>query len=107
MMHGHEKSDPVIVATKPANKAEDALKRLRADPAISRHPLDKVRPRLPAVADSGDCWHSAGQAGQPSHPCHSRGCRVVTDVRYGQCCPRGCDVVLCGMVIRQRRTKAA
>src|SRR5215831_9616720 len=25
MMHGHEKSDPAIVATKPANKAEDSV----------------------------------------------------------------------------------
>ena len=32
MMHGHEKSDPVIVAVKPANKAERPL---RSDPRRS------------------------------------------------------------------------
>src|SRR5215472_2948517 len=33
MMHGHEKSDPAIVATKPANKAEDsAAERSVAEP---------------------------------------------------------------------------
>ena len=33
MMHGHEKSDPAIVATKPANKAKDsAAERSVAEP---------------------------------------------------------------------------
>ena len=33
MMHGHEKSDPAIVASKPANKAEDsAAERSVAEP---------------------------------------------------------------------------
>ena len=36
MMHGHEKSDPVIVAMKPANKAEDSVaERSAAEPNVA------------------------------------------------------------------------
>src|SRR5690242_8617141 len=35
MMHGHEKSDPAIVAVKPANKAEPAVERTTAEPTAA------------------------------------------------------------------------
>ena len=35
MMHGHEKSDPAIVAVKPANKAEPAVKQSTAESAAA------------------------------------------------------------------------
>src|SRR5271166_333004 len=41
MMHGYEKSDPVIVAVKPANKAEAALEQSRAEPTAA----EPVEPR--------------------------------------------------------------
>ena len=42
MMHGHEKSDPVIVATKPANKAEEPT---AARPAGEKHAAESVERR--------------------------------------------------------------
>jgi hypothetical protein len=36
MMHGHEKSDPAIVATKPANKAESVAESNAAEPVERR-----------------------------------------------------------------------
>jgi RNA-directed DNA polymerase len=35
MMHGHEKSDPAIVAVKPANKAEPAVEQSTAEPTAA------------------------------------------------------------------------
>jgi RNA-directed DNA polymerase len=35
MMHGHEKSDPAIVAVKPANKAEPAMEQSTAEPTVA------------------------------------------------------------------------
>src|SRR2546421_9269956 len=35
MMHGHEKSDPAIVAVKPANKAEPAMEQSTAEPTAA------------------------------------------------------------------------
>ena len=40
MMHGHEKSDSVIVAEKPANKAEQPL---RSNPRRSQADLDRIK----------------------------------------------------------------
>jgi len=42
MMHGHEKSDPAIVAMKPANKAEGPS---AARPAGETHVAEPVEPR--------------------------------------------------------------
>src|SRR6201982_3858287 len=42
MMHGHEKSDPAIVATKPANKAEGPS---AARPAEEKHAAEAVERR--------------------------------------------------------------
>src|SRR6201993_3199074 len=42
MMHGHEKSDPAIVATKPANKAEGPS---AARPAEEKHAAESVERR--------------------------------------------------------------
>ena len=36
MMHGHEKSDPAIVAMKPANKAEPIVERSAGEPYADR-----------------------------------------------------------------------
>ena len=41
MMHGHEKSDPAIVAVKPANKAETAMEQSTAVPTAA----ESVEPR--------------------------------------------------------------
>ena len=41
MMHGHEKSDPVIVAVKPANKAEQPA----AEPSAGANAAEPVEPR--------------------------------------------------------------
>jgi hypothetical protein len=35
MMHGHEKSDPAIVAVKPVNKAEPAMEQSTAEPTAA------------------------------------------------------------------------
>src|SRR5215470_8666490 len=50
MMHGHEKSDPVIVAVKPANKAEQpAAERSAAEPTAA----EPVEPRAGTKGNAG------------------------------------------------------
>ena len=49
MMHGYEKSDPVIVAVKPANKAEAALEQSRAEPTAA----EPVEPRAGTKGNAG------------------------------------------------------
>ena len=50
MMHGHEKSDPVIVATKPANKAEEPT---AARPAGEKHAAESVERRAGTKGNAG------------------------------------------------------
>jgi RNA-directed DNA polymerase len=50
MMHGHEKSDPVIVAMKPANKAEQ----LAAEPSAAEPTAaEPVEPRAGTKGNVG------------------------------------------------------
>ena len=48
MMHGHEKSDPVIVAVKPANKAEQPLRSIRGGDCA-----EPVEPRAGTKGNAG------------------------------------------------------
>ena len=41
MMHGHEKSDPAVVAMKPANKAEGASAALAAEEITAAEPVER------------------------------------------------------------------
>jgi RNA-directed DNA polymerase len=41
MMHGHEKSDPAVVAMKPANKAEEAFAALAAEEITAAEPVER------------------------------------------------------------------
>ena len=41
MMHGHEKSDPAIVAVKPANKAEEPSVALAAEGIDAAEPVER------------------------------------------------------------------
>jgi hypothetical protein len=53
MMHGHEKSDPAIVAVKPANKAEQpAAERSAAEPTAA----EPVEPRAGTKGKCGPPW---------------------------------------------------
>ena len=45
MMHGHEKSDPAIVAVKPANKAEPAVEQSTAEPTAAEPGEPRRGPR--------------------------------------------------------------
>ena len=50
MMHGHEKSDPVIVAEKPANKADrPAAEQSAAEPTAA----EPVEPRAGTKGNAG------------------------------------------------------
>ena len=52
MMHGHEKSDSVIVAVKPANKvAQPAAEQSAAEPAAA----ELVEPRVGTKASRNGC----------------------------------------------------
>ena len=57
MMHGHEKSDPAIVAMKPANKTEAAAAERSAVDAIV---AESVEPR----AGPREMWTSKARAGR-------------------------------------------
>ena len=50
MMHGHEKSDPAIVAMKPANKAEGPS---AARPAEEKHAAEPVERRAGTKGNAG------------------------------------------------------
>ena len=41
MMHGHEKSDPAIVAMKPANNAEDSVAERSAAETNAAEPVER------------------------------------------------------------------
>ena len=54
MMHGHEKSDPAIVAMKPANNAEDSVAERSAAETNAAEPVERRA-------------GTKGNAGQQSH----------------------------------------
>ena len=62
MMHGPEKSDPVIVAVKPTNKAERSAAEL-AEPRTGTKgnagELSTSRTQIRITVTQGVCWHTA------------------------------------------------
>ena len=70
MMHGHEKSDPAIVAMKPANKAEGPS---AARPAGEKHVAEPVEPRA-GTKGNADARNPAGHRAGPWCPRRSPAC---------------------------------
>ena len=66
MMHGHEKSDPAIVAVKPANKAEQlAAERSAAEPTAAE-PVERRE------GTKGNAAQQARAGLRVGHTCHRR-----------------------------------
>jgi hypothetical protein len=85
MMHGHEKSDPAIVAVKPTNKAERSAAELverRAGTEENAGQLSTRRTSEPGKRDTG-CWLAYGNL-LPSIP------------EVGAVCGKAARTDLCG-----------
>ena len=83
MMHGHEKSDPAIVAVKPANKAErPAAERSAAEPDAA----EPVEPRAGTEGNAGQrcgCRRSVACASpRRSHPASNLISVLARTTRY-------------------------
>ena len=71
MMHGREKSDPAIVAVKPANKAErsaaePAEPRAGAEGNVGQHSTDRAQNRA-TVSQALERMRKAATAASPLH----------------------------------------
>src|SRR2546429_7547937 len=94
MMHGHEKSDSVIVAGKPANKvARPAVEQSAAEPVTA----EPVEPRAETKGKCGPAKHVPGA--EPDKRVtgagtHTAICRHTPEV--GAVCGKAARTVLCG-----------
>ena len=66
MMHGHEKSDPAIVAVKPANKAEQLAAERSAAESTAAEPVERREGTKGNADQQSTCrtqsWVSVSQA---------------------------------------------
>ena len=89
MMHGHEKSDPAIVAVKPTNKAERSAAEQSAEESAAAESVER-RAWTKGNAD----WQSTRWT-QRRLACHRRW------NAYGNCLPFGPEVgAVCGKAAR-------
>jgi hypothetical protein len=93
MMHGHEKSDSVIVAVKPANKAEDSTAERSA---AEQNAAESVERR--AGGECGPAKHALdaapGSRVTGAGPHTESRCRHIPEVRA--VCGKAARTVLCG-----------
>ena len=97
MMHGPEKSDPAIVATKPTNKAEGPPV---ARPAGETHAAEPVERRAGTKGNADQqstcrtChkrWNAYGKWQSPTLPSHTRGGSRMRESRTSGSVRGACD----------------